>query len=154
MEAVLKRGQPLMRCRSNKITWILMILFVEQVIWGCVSLQIDKINDGADILPPPDEFNAGKTSLQEVLNCYGAPSEIVNMEGHFALHYQRTMDRTGHISIGIPLIDVLKAGPKLAARGNLLSHDTVVFVFTPEGLLEDMIYEKGTSRPLWGTFWK
>jgi len=154
MEVVFKRGQPLMRCRSNKILWILMIFFAGQVIWGCVSLQIDKISDGADILPPPDEFKAGKTSLQEVLNCYGAPSEIVNMEGHFALHYQRTMKRVGHISIGIPLLDTLKAGPELNTRGTLLRHDTVVFVFTAEGLLADMIYEKGTNRPLWGTFWK
>ena len=154
MEAVLKLGQPLMRCRSNKIIWILIILFIGQVICGCVSLQIDKINDGADIPPPPDEFKAGKASLQEVLSCYGAPVEIVNMKGHFALHYRRTMGRAGHISIGVPLIDVLKAGPELNARGTLLRHDTVVFVFTPEGMLEDMIYEKGTSRPLWGTFWK
>ena len=131
-----------------------MILLIGHLISGCVSLQIDKINDGADIPPPPDEFKAGRTSLQEVLNCYGAPSEIVNMERHFALHYRRTLDRTGHISIGVPLTDFLKAGPELNARGTLLRHDTVVFVFTPEGLLEDMIYEKGTSHPLWGTFWK
>lgn len=143
-----------MRCRSNKIIWILMILFIGQVICGCVSLQIDKINDGADIPPPPDEFKAGKTSLQEVLNSYGAPSEIVNMEGHFALHYKRTMDRTGHISIGVPFSDVLKVGPELNTRGTLLRHDTIIFVFTREGLLEDIIYEKGTSQPLWGTFWK
>jgi hypothetical protein len=130
-----------------------MILFIGQVC-GCVSLQIDKINDGADISPPPDEFTAGKTSLQDVLNFYGAPSEIVDMEGHFALHYHRTMDRVGRVSIGVPSSDVLKVGPEFNARGTLLRHDTVVFVFTPEGLLEDMIYEKGTSRPLWGTFWK
>lgn len=154
MAVVLKQGQHLMRCHSKNIMWITTAMLIGQVIFGCVSFHIDKINDGVDIPPPPDEFKAGKTSLQEVLNYYGAPAEIVNMKGHVALHYQRTMDRTGHISIGIPLIEVLKAGPELTARGNLLSHDTVVFVFTAEGLLEDMVYEKGTSRPLWGTFWK
>ena len=143
-----------MRCHSNNIKWIITAMLIGQVILGCVSFHIDKINVGVDIPPPPDEFKAGNTSLQEVLNRYGAPAEIVNMEGHFALHYQRTMGRAGHISIGVPLIDVLKAGPELTARGNLLSHDTLVFVFTPAGLLEDMVYEKGTSRPLWGTFWK
>jgi hypothetical protein len=131
-----------------------MIFFIGQVICGCASLQIDKVNDGADIPPPPNEFKVGKTSLQEVLNFYGAPSEIVSMEGHFTLHYKRTMDRAGHISIGVPFGDALKAGPELKTRGTLLRHDIVVFVFTPEGLLEDMIYEKGTSRPLWDTFWK
>lgn len=154
MAVVLKQRQHLMRCHSNNIMWIITAMLAGQVIFGCVSFHIDKINDGADILPPPDEFKPGKTSLQEVLNCYGAPAEIVNMKGHFALHFQRTMGRAGHFSIGVPLVDVLKAGPELTARGNLLRHDTAVFVFTREGLLEDMIYEKGTSRPLWGTFWK
>jgi hypothetical protein len=154
MAAVSKPGQHLMRCPSKSIIWIITALLIGQAILGCVSFHIDKINDGADIPPLPEEFKAGKTSLQEVLNGYGAPAEIVDMKGHFALHYQRTMDRAGHISIGIPVIEVFKAGPKLNARGNLLRHDAVVFVFTPEGLLEDMIYEKGTSRPLWDTFWK
>ena len=143
-----------MRCHSKNFIWIITAMLIGQVIFGCVSFHIDKINDGVDIPTPPDEFKAGKTSLQEVLIYYGAPAEIVNMKGHFALHYQRTMDRAGHISIGVPLIDVLKAGPTLNARGNLLRHDTVVFVFTPEGLLEDMKYEKGTNRPLWDTFWR
>jgi hypothetical protein len=49
-----------MGCHSNKIRGILMILFMGQFIWGCVSLQIEKFNDGADIPPPPDEFMAGK----------------------------------------------------------------------------------------------
>ncbi len=154
MAVVLKRGQHLMRCHSKNFIWIITAMLIGQVIFGCVSFHIDKINDGVDIPTPPDEFKAGKTSLQEVLIYYGAPAEIVNMKGHFALHYQRTMNRAGHISIGVPLIDVLKASPTLNARGNLLRHDTVVFVFTPEGLLEDMKYEKGTNRPLWDTFWR
>jgi hypothetical protein len=143
-----------MRCRSKKIIWILSAILLGQFAFGCISFHIDKINDGADILPPPDEFQAGKTSLQEVLVAYGAPAEIVDMKGHFALHYQKTMDRAGHISVGIPLVNYLKAGPKLSTRGNLLRHDSVVFVFTSEGLLEDMIYQKGTNQPGWDTFWK
>ena len=131
-----------------------MILFMGQFIWGCVSLQIEKFNDGADIPPPPDEFMAGKTLLQEVLSCYGAPNEIVHMKGAFALHYRKTLYRGMDISIGIPLKDVWAPSPNLESRGNLSRHDTVVFVFTPEGLLKDWKYEKGTSRPLWGTYWE
>jgi hypothetical protein len=143
-----------MRCHSNKILRILLILFIGQMIGGCVSLQIDKIHDGADVPPPPDQFAAGKTSLQEVLSYYGAPTEIVHMDGPFALHYRRTLYRGVDISIGIPLNDVLKAAPKLDGRGNLTLYDTVVFVFTAEGLLKELKYEKGTSHPLWSTFWK
>jgi hypothetical protein len=123
-------------------------------MWGCVSLQIEKFNDGADVPPPPDEFIAGKTSLKEVLSYYGAPTEIVHMKGSFALHYRRTLYRGVDISIGIPLSDVFKPSPKFDSRGNLSRYDTVVFVFTSEGLLKDLKYEKGTSRPLWSTFWK
>jgi len=154
MAALLNQGQHLMGCHSNKIIRILMIMFIGQLMGGCVSLQIAKFNDGADVPPPPDEFIAGKTSLQEVLSFYGAPTEIVPMKGLFALHYRRTLYRGANISIGIPLGDVWKLSPNWDARGNLSRYDTVVFVFTTEGLLNDWKYEKGTSRPLWNTFWK
>jgi hypothetical protein len=143
-----------MRCRSDKIIGILTILFLAQFIGGCVSLQIAKFSDGADVPPPPNEFIAGKTSLREVLSYYGAPTEIVHMNGPFALHYRKTLYRNVGISIGIPLSDVLKLTPNLDARGNLSRYDTVVFVFTPAGLLKDLKYEKGTTRPLWSTFWR
>jgi len=129
-------------------------LFAGCVISGCISLRIDKINDGADILPPPEGFMAGKTSLQEVLLYYGAPTEIVDMQGYLALHYLRKFYRGGHISIGVPLGDVFKASPKLDAMGDLVRHDAIVFIFTTDGLLKDMSYEKSTSRPLWDTYWE
>ena len=138
--------------RSKKIIGLLVILFLAHLLGGCVSLRIAKLNDGADVPPPPDEFIAGKTSLEEVLSHYGAPSEVVNMKGLFALHYRRTLYRSVGIGVGIPLIDVARAS--LIATGDLSRYDAVVFVFTPEGLLKDLKYEKGTSRPLWSTFWK
>jgi hypothetical protein len=42
----------------------------------------------------------------------------------------------------------------MEATGNLLRYDTVVFIFTADGVLKDMKYEKGTSRPLWEDYWK
>jgi hypothetical protein len=39
-------------------------------------------------------------------------------------------------------------------RGDLALHDAIVFIFTPDGLLKDMRYEKSTSRPLWDTYWE
>lgn len=143
-----------MRCHSNKVPWIITLLLIAQVILGCVSFRIEKIRDGADVSPPPAEFMVGKTTLSEVLSYYGAPAEIINLKGHFALHYQKAIYRGGHFSIGVPLSDVLKASPKLSGTGSLLRHDAIVFVFTPEGLLDDMKYENETSRPLWDTFWK
>ncbi len=143
-----------MRCHSKKALWILVVVLTGQFVLGCVSFQIEKIKNGTDVPPPPAEFTPGKTTLSEVLSHYGAPAEIVDMKGNFALHYQKAIYRGGRLSIGIPLSEVLKAGPRVGGAGNLLRLDAVVFVFTPEGMLNDMKYESGTSRPLWDTFWK
>jgi len=143
-----------MRCHSRTLVWIMTVLIAGFVISGCVSLRIEKINDGTAILPPPEGFMAGKTSLQEVLLYYGAPADIIDMQGHLALHYQRTFYRGGHLSIGIPLGDVFKASPSMDARGDLALHDAIIFIFTTDGLLKDMRYEKSTSRPLWDTYWE
>lgn len=143
-----------MRCRFSTLVWIMTALIAGFVISGCVSLRIEKINDGTAILPPPEGFMAGKTSLQEVLLYYGAPADIIDMQGYLALHYQRTFYRGGHLSIGIPLGDVFKASPSMDARGDLALHDAIIFIFTTDGLLKDMRYEKSTSRPLWDTYWE
>ena len=95
MAAVLKRRQHRMRCHYRASAWIMIALLAGLVISGCVSLRIEKINDGGEILPPPEGFAAGKTSLQEVLLYYGAPTDIIDMQGHLALHYQRTFYRGG-----------------------------------------------------------
>jgi len=141
-----------MRCLSNKIIKILLIFFLGPFLGGCISLQIEKFNNGAEVRPPPVEFRTGKTSLQEVLSYYGAPTEIIHLKEAFALHYQRALYRGAEISIGIPLRDALK--PNLDARGNLFRYDAAVFIFTPEGVLKDLKYEKGTSRPFWKTYWE
>ena len=143
-----------MRCHYRAPARIMIAMLAGLVISGCVSLRIEKINHGADVLPPPEGFAAGKTSLQEVLLYYGAPTDIIDMQGHLALHYQRTFYRGGHLSVGVPLGDVYKASPKMDARGALALHDAIVFIFTTDGLLKDMRYEKSTNRPLWDTYWE
>jgi hypothetical protein len=143
-----------MRCHTKSFIWLVIVLLAGHVILGCVSLRVDKINNGTDILPPPEGFTRGKTSLQEVLLYYGAPTEIVDMQGHLALHYLRTYYQGGHISIGVPLGDVYRASPKMEAMGDLMRRDALVFIFTTDGLLQDMSYEKSTSKPLWDTYWE
>jgi len=154
MAAALKQIQPLMECLFNRIRWAMTLLLLSQILYGCVSFRIDMVNNGADVQPLPQEFVVGKTTLTDVLVSYGAPADIVDMRGHFALHYQRTFYRGGQFSLGIPLSDVLKASPMLDATGYLQRHDSAVFIFTPEGVLSEMTYEKGTSKPLWNTYWK
>jgi hypothetical protein len=154
MAVVLKPEQAPMASHSNHSLWIIAALLMGQVLSGCVTLQINKINSGAEVLSPPAEFIPGKTSLQEVLSYYGAPTQILEMEGHFALRYQRNMQRDARLAFGIPLLNMVKVGLNLDTMGNLMRHDAAVFVFTPEGILENMKYEKNTSLSSWDTYWK
>jgi hypothetical protein len=143
-----------MRCRFNKIVWLIAALLMAQAISGCLSLQIEKVQEGVDVLPPPDEFIREKTSLKEVLSRYGAPTDLVDMNSDFALHYRRVLYRGMNVSIGIPLKNALLPNPSVETTGNLLRYDTVVFIFAADGVLKDMKYEKGTDRSLWEDYWE
>jgi hypothetical protein len=143
-----------MRCLSNSIIRVAAALLLSQVLSGCVSLRIEKMQEGVDVLPPPVEFIQKKTLLEEVLAGYGAPTDLVDMNGDFALHYRRALYRGMRVSMGIPLKSVLLPNPSVEANGNLLRYDTAVFIFSADGVLKDMKYEKGTSRSLWEDYWQ
>ena len=143
-----------MRCRFNNIIWVTAALLIAQSLSGCVSLQIDKIQEGGDVLPPPVEFLQKKTLLAEILSGYGAPADIVDMNGEFALHYRRALYRGMKVSMGVPLKSALMPNPSMEANGNLSRYDTAVFIFTADGVLKDMKYEKGTSRSFWEDYWQ
>ena len=120
------------------------------ILVGCPSLHIDKVTDGVEVKPLPQEFAIGKTTLADILVQYGAPTDIVDMKGHFALYYQRSFYRGIQLTLSIPL----STSPQLDTAGNLLRYDTAVFILTPDGVLSEMTYENGIARPLWNTYWK
>jgi hypothetical protein len=142
-----------MRCRSNNIVWLAVALLMVQAITGCLSLQLQKLQEGVDVPPPPENFIREKTSLKEVLSCYGAPTDLVDMNGDFALHFRRAFYRGLSLSIGVPLKNTLLPNPSVEAAGSLLRYDTAVFIFTADGVLKDMKYEKGANRSLWEDYW-
>lgn len=142
-------------CPSEASRLLIFLLLVTLlVLSGCVSLRVDRISKGAEVPSPASDLKKGIATLTEVLSRHGAPTDIVDMQGKFALVYRRSYYRGGQISIGIPLGDVIKTSFNLEAAGNLLQHDLLVFVFTRDGVLDEMTYEKGTDRPLWNTLWK
>jgi hypothetical protein len=143
-----------MRCRFNNIIWVTAALLIAQTLSGCISLRFEKLQEGADVLPPPVEFLQKKTSLEEILSCYGAPTDLVDMNGDFALHYRRALDRGMKVSIGIPLKYAVLPNPGVESAGYLVRYDTVVFIFSADGVLKDMKYEKGTSRSFWEDYWQ
>jgi hypothetical protein len=134
MAAALNRTPPLMEHRFNRI------------LCGCPSFRIDRINDGSEVKPLPQAFVVGKTTLADVLSSYGAPADIIDMKGHFALHYQRIFYRGGQISLSLPLKDIIKVSPAFDVAGNLQRYDSAVFIFTPEGILSKMIYGTRTGN--------
>ena len=154
MGAAFKQKRPDMECRFKRIPWAITLLLFSQILYGCITFRMEKVNDGADVQPLPQEFVVGKTTLTDVLASYGAPADVVDMKGHFALHYERAFYRGGNLSLGIPLTDVLRVSPTLDATGNLQRYDSAVFVFTLDGVLSEMNYARGTSHPLWETYWK
>jgi len=141
-----------MRCPFSNIIRIVAALLLTQAISGCISLQIEKRQEGVDVLPPPVEFLQKKTLLNEILSSYGAPTDIVDMNGDFALHYRKALYKGMDVSIGIPLQNLLLY-PSTGAFGNLSHYDAVVFIFTADGVMKDMKYEKGSSRSLWEDYW-
>ncbi len=154
MEAASKRIRPNTAYPSEASRLLISLLLATLVLSGCVSFRVDRISKGAEVPPPAPELKKGSATLTEVLVRHGAPTDILDLQGKFALVYRRSYYRGGQVSIGIPLSDIIKTSFNLEAAGNLLRHDMLVFIFTRDGVLEETTYEKGTDRPLWNTFWK
>ncbi|MBA4396711.1 MAG: hypothetical protein C0394_04925 [Syntrophus sp. (in: bacteria)] len=144
-----------MACRFNVTALALGLLLTILVFSGCVSLRFDRISRGADVPAPAAHLKEGTATLADVLNHYGAPTDVVDMEGKFALLYIKSFYQGGQISIGIPLSDLfLQPNARLEATGNLLRHDLLALFFTPDGILAESMYERGALHPFWGSFWK
>ncbi len=154
MAAVLKQIRPLMERRFNRLPCLITLLLLCQILWGCPSIRIEKVNRGEDVKPPPQEFAVGRTTLEEVLSIYGAPFNVVDMKGYFAITYLRAFYRGANLSLSFPLTEAIKVSPAFDAAGNLSRYDEAVFIFTSEGILAGMSYERGMAHPLWKTYWK
>lgn len=144
-----------MACHFNFRPLALCLLLLILIFSGCVSLRLDRINKGTDVPIPSADLKEGKTTLADVLNHYGAPTDVVDMNGKFALLYKKSFYQGGQISIGIPLSDLLfQPSLKVEAAGNLMRHDLLALVFTLDGILSETMYERGASQPFWESFWK
>jgi hypothetical protein len=143
-----------MERRFKRLSFPVALLLTALFLCGCPSVRIEKVNRGGEVKPPPPEFAVGRTTLAEVLNFYGAPFEVVDLEGYFAVSYLRTFYRGAQFSLSIPLNEAVKVSPGFDAAGNLSRYDEAVFIFTPGGVLAGMSHEQGTARRLWNTYWK
>jgi hypothetical protein len=155
MAAASNQIQQPMPCHFKIGQTALCLLLLILVVSGCVSIRFDRINNGAEIPLPAAGLIEGKTSLAEALARYGAPADVVDMDGKFALLYKKSFYQGGQISLGIPLSDLFfQSSLRMEATGNLLRHDLLALFFTPDGILTETKYERGASQPFWGSFWK
>ena len=143
-----------MACPFNR-SYLIFFLLMTLILSGCVSLRFDRISRGTDVPLPSAELKEGTATLTDVLIHYGAPTEILDMNGKFALIYKKSFYQGGQLSVGIPLSDLLFPSTlRFEAAGTLMRHDLLALIFTPEGILSETMYERGASYPFWESFWK
>jgi hypothetical protein len=115
---------------------------------GCLSYQYERRVEGIEINDPADAYPLGKTTLSEVLLSLGAPDTVYSLDNTDLLVYQRSLMQESGLSLGVPVLDLALGGSiDISATGALTRYDTLIFWFDPQGMLEDMVFEKASSRP-------
>ena len=123
------------------------ILIAGWLLGGCVTYQVISNLEGTDVVSPGDEFQVGKTTLEDTLALLGAPTTVVELEGQDLLLYQQIVMRQKRLSVGLPLLDALGTNIRFSASRGRANYDTLALFFTPDRILRQVVFEKGTSQP-------
>ena len=143
---------PLMHTRqpmnSRKLFFFVMYsIIMGSLMTGCVSYRVIKAVEGRSVPDSASEFSAGTTTLQEALQTLGAPDQVVGLEGKDVLIYQQSLLENSGLSFGIPFSEIFGPSFNFSAYGELVRYDMVVLSFTPDGILSEMVSEKGSHYP-------
>ncbi len=114
---------------------------------GCLSYRILREVRGGPVAPPSKALRVGVTRLGEALKIYGAPSRIVALNGRDLLFFERSVFVQNSLAFGIPISDFAGSSVSFSGYSNLTRHDTLILVFSSRGLLEDVVFEKGSALP-------
>lgn len=114
---------------------------------GCISYELVRQVQELEVMTPGGKLIQGETTLGEVLSLYGAPDKLTEIGGRELLVYERAVSSHSGISIGIPLSDMIRIGAEISAYGRLARYDTLALFFTPDGILQHFVYEKGFDYP-------
>ena len=123
------------------------ILIAGRLLGGCVTYQVVRSLEGTDFVAPGDEFQVGKTTLEDALALLGAPTTVVELKGQDLLLYQKTVMRQKRLSVGLPVLDALGTSISFSASGGRANYDTLALFFTPDRILRQVVFEKGTNHP-------
>jgi len=119
---------------------------------GCLNYRIIRQVEGSEILDPAVPFVEGVSTMAEVLDLLGAPNEVVSIQNKDLLIYEQSLLYENRLSLGIPLLDIAFGGSAdISAYGGLTRYDTLAFFFDPHGVLDHMVFEKGSEKPYFRT---
>ena len=117
------------------------------LLTGCISYRLIKATEGRSVCPIFEECQVGKTTLQEALEILGAPDQVAELEGKDVLIYWRSLFAQSGLSLGIPLADIWINSFRFSASGRLARYDLLLLFFTPDGILREIVSEKGSHQP-------
>ena len=107
----------------------LVLLMWVLTSWGCAFIRGnvgDEINEASVA-----NLKKGETTRGEVAARFGAPDEILHAAGREVFHYRRYDGKLGYVLI--------------FSRLNVKS-DNLYVLFTPEGVVHDVVYGKRTDN--------
>ena len=125
-----------------------------QLLFGCLSYQMVKEVEGADVITPGNELQIDEATLQTVLLKLGAPDKLAAIEGRDVLLYQKIVFRENRISLSIPVFNVWRRGIDLSVFGGLECYDTLALFFSSDRILRRIVVEKSASRSYLKTIFK
>lgn len=130
---------------------LLAFLASDMVLSGCVSFQVLKRVEGQELVSPGDELQPGRTTIGDVLSLLGAPDKLAELEGKDLLVYERVVVRNNRLSLGLSVTDIWGLRTDVTGYGALTRYDTLACFFTPDGVLQDMVFERDSDQPYFKT---
>ncbi len=89
--------------------------------------------------------------MGEVLSLLGTPDKLAEIEGGDMLLYQRAVSRQSELSFGLPLFGITGARIDLSTYGTFACYDTRTLIFSPDKILQQMVFEKCADHSCWKT---
>ena len=130
---------------NSLLLWIMVLVCV--LLSGCITYQIAKYVEGDEVTIPKEELAVGKTTLEEVLSVLGAPDKVAKVGSENLLVYERALLYRNRIKVGIPVSEVIRMNPSVAAYGTLVRYDSLALFFNTEGILSHKTFAEGSSHP-------
>lgn len=145
------RHRLLMECRFKLI---LFLIILSAMLSGCLSLRIEKANIGNTLPGTPAGLKYHQSTLDDALRIFGAPDEILDLEGQIALIYEQGFYTGAQLSLGIPVSESVGPDVSLSGYGRLWRYDRLALFFSPDWVLMKSICEKGSKEPYFRSLFK